>query len=154
MGISNCVMRLLFSIVVGTWLVSRIDRTIMQRGYESLDAGKFNSQWMNSELSTNSMTVGRRLDRSYCKCTFMYVRHADGFNIPKIHKYKMSNKIEYDTLLMNRIIKLNKTAVTLRSLHSPWLPGDGSISWSNRILFLKINAREWWVKGDSARQQP
>ncbi|XP_034454624.1 STRA6-like [Hippoglossus hippoglossus] len=39
MGISNCILRLLCSIVVGTWLVSRIDRTIMQRGYESMDAG-------------------------------------------------------------------------------------------------------------------
>ncbi|XP_035515382.1 STRA6-like [Morone saxatilis] len=39
MGISNCILRLLCSIVVGTWLVSRIDRTIMQRGYEGMDAG-------------------------------------------------------------------------------------------------------------------
>ncbi|XP_067438448.1 STRA6-like [Thunnus thynnus] len=39
MGIGNCIFRLLCSIVVGTWLVSRIDRTIMQRGYESLDTG-------------------------------------------------------------------------------------------------------------------
>lgn len=39
MGMSTCILRLLFSIVVGTWLVSRIDRTIMQRGYETLDAG-------------------------------------------------------------------------------------------------------------------
>ncbi|XP_070683731.1 STRA6-like [Pempheris klunzingeri] len=39
MGISTCILRLLFSIVVGTWLVSRIDRTIMQRGYEAMDAG-------------------------------------------------------------------------------------------------------------------
>ncbi|CAJ1052730.1 STRA6-like [Xyrichtys novacula] len=39
MGISNCILRLLSSIVVGTWLVSRIDRTIMQRGYENMDAG-------------------------------------------------------------------------------------------------------------------
>ncbi|XP_068448344.1 STRA6-like [Clinocottus analis] len=39
MGISNCIMRLLFSIMVGTWLVSRIDRSIMQRGYETMDAG-------------------------------------------------------------------------------------------------------------------
>ncbi|XP_071390161.1 STRA6-like [Centroberyx affinis] len=39
MGLSNCILRLLFSIVVGTWLVSRIDRTIMQRGYESMDPG-------------------------------------------------------------------------------------------------------------------
>ncbi|XP_056265631.1 STRA6-like isoform X2 [Pseudoliparis swirei] len=39
MGISNCILRLLCSIVVGTWLVSRIDRSIMQRGYETMDAG-------------------------------------------------------------------------------------------------------------------
>ncbi|XP_034544155.1 STRA6-like [Notolabrus celidotus] len=39
MGISNCILRLLSSIMVGTWLVSRIDRTIMQRGYENMDAG-------------------------------------------------------------------------------------------------------------------
>ncbi|XP_037619476.1 STRA6-like isoform X2 [Sebastes umbrosus] len=42
MGVSNCILRLLCSIVMGTWLVSRIDRTIMQRGYESMDAGKLN----------------------------------------------------------------------------------------------------------------
>lgn len=40
MGVSNCILRLLSSIVMGTWLVSRIDRTIMQRGYENMDAGK------------------------------------------------------------------------------------------------------------------
>ncbi|KAK5866186.1 hypothetical protein PBY51_020396 [Eleginops maclovinus] len=39
MGIGNCIMRLLNSIVVGTWLVSRLDRTIMQRGYETMDPG-------------------------------------------------------------------------------------------------------------------
>lgn len=40
MGMTTCIMRLLLSIVVGTWLVSRIDRTIMQRGYETMDAGE------------------------------------------------------------------------------------------------------------------
>ncbi|KAM9314808.1 STRA6-like [Pholidichthys leucotaenia] len=39
MGFSTCIIRVLLSIVVGTWLVSRIDRTIMQRGYETMDAG-------------------------------------------------------------------------------------------------------------------
>ncbi|XP_026122587.1 stimulated by retinoic acid gene 6 protein-like [Carassius auratus] len=39
MGLSNCILRLLSSCIVGTWLVSRIDRTIMQRGYESMDPG-------------------------------------------------------------------------------------------------------------------
>ncbi|XP_067298116.1 STRA6-like [Pseudorasbora parva] len=39
MGLSNCILRLLSSCIVGTWLVSRIDRTIMQRGYETMDPG-------------------------------------------------------------------------------------------------------------------
>ncbi|XP_050992161.1 STRA6-like isoform X2 [Labeo rohita] len=39
MGLSNCILRIINSFVVGTWLVSRIDRTIMQRGYESSDPG-------------------------------------------------------------------------------------------------------------------
>ncbi|XP_024268701.1 STRA6-like isoform X1 [Oncorhynchus tshawytscha] len=39
MGLSNCILRLLTSCVVGTWLVSRIDRTIMPKGYESMDPG-------------------------------------------------------------------------------------------------------------------
>uniref|UniRef100_A0AAV2LH86 STRA6-like n=1 Tax=Knipowitschia caucasica TaxID=637954 RepID=A0AAV2LH86_KNICA len=39
MGFSNCIFRLLNSVIVGTWLVSRIDRTIMQRGYEHMDPG-------------------------------------------------------------------------------------------------------------------
>ncbi|MED6255936.1 hypothetical protein ATANTOWER_017212, partial [Ataeniobius toweri] len=51
MGISTCIVRLLFSIVVGTWLVSRIDRTIMQRGYENLDAGY--STWIGMIFADN-----------------------------------------------------------------------------------------------------
>ncbi|XP_076869368.1 STRA6-like [Brachyhypopomus gauderio] len=39
MGLSNCILRLVSSCIVGTWLVSRIDRTIMQRGYEPMDPG-------------------------------------------------------------------------------------------------------------------
>ncbi|KAK3507703.1 hypothetical protein QTP70_034715 [Hemibagrus guttatus] len=39
MGLSNCILRLLNSCIVGTWLVPRIDRTIMQRGYEVMDPG-------------------------------------------------------------------------------------------------------------------
>uniref|UniRef100_A0A8C7YNW1 STRA6-like n=1 Tax=Oryzias sinensis TaxID=183150 RepID=A0A8C7YNW1_9TELE len=44
MGISICIVRLMFSIIAGTWLVSRIDRTIMQRGYEKMDQDK--SAWI------------------------------------------------------------------------------------------------------------
>lgn len=39
MGITSCVYRIMMSFAVGTWLVARIDRTIMQKGYETLDLG-------------------------------------------------------------------------------------------------------------------
>ncbi|XP_060720696.1 STRA6-like isoform X2 [Tachysurus vachellii] len=39
MGMGNCMLRLINSCIVGTWLVPRIDRTIMQRGYEVMDPG-------------------------------------------------------------------------------------------------------------------
>ncbi|KAJ8247651.1 hypothetical protein GJAV_G00248700 [Gymnothorax javanicus] len=39
MGLGNCVLRLTVSGVLGTWLVSRIDRSIVQHGYEVLDPG-------------------------------------------------------------------------------------------------------------------
>ncbi|KAM9314431.1 stimulated by retinoic acid gene 6 protein-like [Pholidichthys leucotaenia] len=38
-GLATCMLRLLSSIAIGTWLISRIDKTIMQRGYETMDAG-------------------------------------------------------------------------------------------------------------------
>ncbi|KAM4807947.1 stimulated by retinoic acid gene 6 protein-like [Rhinophrynus dorsalis] len=39
LGLSACLFRLLCSLILGSWLVARIDRTIMQRGYESADMG-------------------------------------------------------------------------------------------------------------------
>ncbi|XP_037653220.1 stimulated by retinoic acid gene 6 protein-like isoform X2 [Choloepus didactylus] len=39
LGLGACLSRLLISCVLGTWLIARIDRTIMQRGYERADMG-------------------------------------------------------------------------------------------------------------------
>ncbi|XP_077201636.1 stimulated by retinoic acid gene 6 protein-like [Paroedura picta] len=39
LGLSACLFRLLCSVVVGAWLIARIDRTIMPRGYEAADMG-------------------------------------------------------------------------------------------------------------------
>ncbi|KAJ6653491.1 hypothetical protein lerEdw1_009163 [Lerista edwardsae] len=39
MGLSTCLFRLLCSLVVGAWLIGRIDRTIMPKGYEAADMG-------------------------------------------------------------------------------------------------------------------
>uniref|UniRef100_A0A452HQ14 Stimulated by retinoic acid gene 6 protein-like n=1 Tax=Gopherus agassizii TaxID=38772 RepID=A0A452HQ14_9SAUR len=39
LGLGACLFRLLCSVVLGTWLIARIDRTIMQKGYEAADMG-------------------------------------------------------------------------------------------------------------------
>ncbi|XP_048360072.1 stimulated by retinoic acid gene 6 protein-like isoform X2 [Sphaerodactylus townsendi] len=38
-GLFSCLMRLLRSVAVGTWLIGRIDRTVMPKGYEAWDTG-------------------------------------------------------------------------------------------------------------------
>ncbi|KAM5193158.1 stimulated by retinoic acid gene 6 protein-like [Mantella aurantiaca] len=39
LGLSACLFRLLCSVILGSWLIARIDRTILQRGYEAADMG-------------------------------------------------------------------------------------------------------------------
>uniref|UniRef100_A0ACB8ETE9 Uncharacterized protein n=1 Tax=Sphaerodactylus townsendi TaxID=933632 RepID=A0ACB8ETE9_9SAUR len=39
LGLSTCLVRLFCSVLVGTWLIARIDRTIMPKGYEAADMG-------------------------------------------------------------------------------------------------------------------
>lgn len=52
LGLGACLSRLLISCLLGTWLIARIDRTIMQSGYEGADMGEWQSYW--SPLSGNS----------------------------------------------------------------------------------------------------
>uniref|UniRef100_A0A670Y5Y2 Stimulated by retinoic acid gene 6 protein-like n=1 Tax=Pseudonaja textilis TaxID=8673 RepID=A0A670Y5Y2_PSETE len=39
LGLSACLFRLMCSVVLGAWLIARIDRTIMPKGYEAADMG-------------------------------------------------------------------------------------------------------------------
>ncbi|XP_054440933.1 stimulated by retinoic acid gene 6 protein-like isoform X2 [Pteronotus mesoamericanus] len=39
LGLGACLSRLLISCILGTWMIARIDRTIMQHGYEGADMG-------------------------------------------------------------------------------------------------------------------
>ncbi|XP_069092606.1 stimulated by retinoic acid gene 6 protein-like [Pleurodeles waltl] len=39
LGLSACLFRLFCSFFLGTWLIARIDRTILQKGYEGVDLG-------------------------------------------------------------------------------------------------------------------
>ncbi|XP_042308124.1 stimulated by retinoic acid gene 6 protein-like isoform X2 [Sceloporus undulatus] len=38
-GVTSCLMRLLYSIIIGTWLIGRVDRPVMPRGFETRDNG-------------------------------------------------------------------------------------------------------------------
>ncbi|XP_053558681.1 stimulated by retinoic acid gene 6 protein-like [Bombina bombina] len=39
LGLSSCLFRLICGLILGSWLIARIDRTLLQRGYESADMG-------------------------------------------------------------------------------------------------------------------
>uniref|UniRef100_A0A8C4WWN7 STRA6-like n=1 Tax=Eptatretus burgeri TaxID=7764 RepID=A0A8C4WWN7_EPTBU len=39
LGLSTCLFRLVASFIIGVWLIARIDRTILPRGYEVVDIG-------------------------------------------------------------------------------------------------------------------
>uniref|UniRef100_A0A8C5WTF5 Uncharacterized protein n=1 Tax=Laticauda laticaudata TaxID=8630 RepID=A0A8C5WTF5_LATLA len=38
-GLTSCLMRLFYSTIIGVWLVGRIDRPVMPKGYEQCDSG-------------------------------------------------------------------------------------------------------------------
>lgn len=40
LGLGACLFRLFSGLILGSWLIARIDRTLLQRGYESADTGK------------------------------------------------------------------------------------------------------------------
>ncbi|XP_075067017.1 stimulated by retinoic acid gene 6 protein-like isoform X2 [Mixophyes fleayi] len=83
LGLGACLFRLLCSLILGSWLVARIDRTILQRGYESADMG-YNT-WIGmiyvDHYHTNpvlvsfcnillTMTAEKRLKASPAYCVF------------------------------------------------------------------------------------
>ncbi|KAM9330654.1 stimulated by retinoic acid gene 6 protein-like [Gastrophryne carolinensis] len=71
LGVSACLLRLLCSLILGTWLIARIDRTILQRGYESADMGY--KTWIGmifvDHYHTNPVLV--------CFCNILLTTKAD-----------------------------------------------------------------------------
>ena len=45
LGLGACLSRLFISCVLGTWLIARIDRTILQSGYARADLGAWPCVW-------------------------------------------------------------------------------------------------------------
>ncbi|KAI1888321.1 hypothetical protein AGOR_G00183810 [Albula goreensis] len=119
MGLSNCILRLLTSCVVGTWLVSRIDRTIMQRGYESLDPGY--STWIGMIFADHyhgnpvmicfcHLLLVESLQRQ--RVTLMYSQFNNISAVPKV-----GNRARFRWLLFYTLMK-NPKLILLRKRHA------------------------------------
>lgn len=85
LGLGACLSRLLISCLLGTWLIARIDRTIMQSGYEGADMGF--SAWIGmlfvDHYHTNPVLV------SFCHV--LITSHKDG-KLQKTAKHRCPNQ--------------------------------------------------------------
>ncbi|XP_074486787.1 STRA6-like [Sebastes fasciatus] len=146
MGVSNCILRLLCSIVMGTWLVSRIDRTIMQRGYESMDAGY--STWIGMIFADHyhnnpvmvcfcQLLVSNSLERHTASayCTFNNVASESPKNSHARRRWKL-----FYTLLRNpHLILLRKHHLSSSSsIHTS--SSSSSPPWSDTVVQACIMA--------------
>ncbi|XP_066468726.1 stimulated by retinoic acid gene 6 protein-like [Tiliqua scincoides] len=115
MGLGTCLFRLLCSLIVGAWLIGRIDRTIMPKGYEAADMG-FRT-WIGmlfmDHYHTNPTLV--------CFCHILVARNQERqqqritsyqhFNDPA--DFRVSNKARTRWLLLYTLLN-NPTLSTLR----------------------------------------
>ncbi|EGW07918.1 Uncharacterized protein KIAA1529, partial [Cricetulus griseus] len=119
LGLGACLSRLLISCFLGTWLIARIDRTIMQSGYEGVDMG-FNA-WVGmlfvDHYHTNPVLV------SFCH--ILITSHRDR-KLQKITKYwylnqsagpRFSARAQTRWLLLQTLIN-NPRLITLRKSKS------------------------------------
>lgn len=67
LGLGACLSRLLISCILGTWLIARIDRTIMQKGYEGADMGKWPAPPPTLTPNPLQPPVGEGLDSYFCR---------------------------------------------------------------------------------------
>nr|XP_020646978.1 stimulated by retinoic acid gene 6 protein-like isoform X1 [Pogona vitticeps] len=115
LGLSACLFRLLGSVLVGTWLIARIDRTIMPKGYENADRG-FRT-WIGmlfmDHYHTNPTLV--------CFCHVLVVatrgglqQKATGFrNFSNATDYRISSKARTRWLLLYTLLN-NPSLSSLR----------------------------------------
>uniref|UniRef100_K7FCN1 STRA6-like n=1 Tax=Pelodiscus sinensis TaxID=13735 RepID=K7FCN1_PELSI len=80
LGLGACLSRLLCSALLGTWLIARIDRTILQRGYEGADTG-FNT-WVGMLFMDHYHTNPTLL----CFCHVLLVGSPER-SLPKATRY-------------------------------------------------------------------
>ncbi|XP_005362188.1 stimulated by retinoic acid gene 6 protein-like [Microtus ochrogaster] len=117
LGLGACLSRLLISCLLGTWLIARIDRTIMQSGYEGADMG-FNA-WVGmlfvDHYHTNPVLVSfchilvtshrdRKLQKTLKYC---YLNQAAG---PRFSARARTRWLLLQTLINNpRLVMLRKS---------------------------------------------
>lgn len=130
MGLSNCILRLLCSIVTGTWLVSRIDRTIMQRGYEAMDAGELSFHLMRQIIRAHvkymslSRSVGRKLleTHDWFSLLAIFLPHTCSHLMWQWRDAALTSGSYHRIFLVGLLI------TSAWSCMRPLIPADGSIS--------------------------
>ncbi|XP_077917615.1 stimulated by retinoic acid gene 6 protein-like isoform X3 [Halichoerus grypus] len=117
LGLGACLSRLLISCILGTWLIARIDRTIMQNGYEGADMGF--SAWIGmlyvDHYHTNPVLVsfcnilitGHRERRLQRAIKYWYLNQSAG---PRISTRSRTRWLLLHTLVNNpRLVMLRKS---------------------------------------------
>ncbi|KAE8632183.1 hypothetical protein XENTR_v10001465 [Xenopus tropicalis] len=104
-GLSACLLRLLRSVILGSWLIARIDRSILQRGFESGDTGY--TTWIGmiyvDHYHTNPVLVSfcnilltKRAEKTVRECSSYHGFSDSGSNIQARTRWLL-----YYTLLKN-----------------------------------------------------
>ncbi|XP_019505021.1 PREDICTED: stimulated by retinoic acid gene 6 protein-like [Hipposideros armiger] len=117
LGLGACLSRLLISCILGTWLIARIDRTIMQNGYERADMGF--SAWIGmlyvDHYHTNPVLVsfchilitGHRERRLQQAIKYGYLNQSSG---PRISARSRTRWLLLQTLINNpNLVMLRKS---------------------------------------------
>ncbi|XP_037349679.1 stimulated by retinoic acid gene 6 protein-like [Talpa occidentalis] len=117
LGLGACLSRLLISCILGSWLIARIDRTILQNGYEGADMGF--GAWIgmlyvdhyhtNPVLVSfcNILIVGHRERRLRRSIKYWYLSQSVG---PRISERSRTRWLLLLTLINNpRLVMLRKS---------------------------------------------
>ncbi|XP_048208377.1 stimulated by retinoic acid gene 6 protein-like [Perognathus longimembris pacificus] len=131
LGVGACLSRLLISCLLGSWLIARIDRTIMQSGYEGADMGF--SAWIGmlyvDHYHTNPVLVsfchilitGHRERKLQKAIKYWYLNQSAG---PRISARSRMRWLLLQTLINNpRLIMLRKSK-----------PGHGSHEFTQILM--------------------
>ncbi|KAK9407979.1 hypothetical protein NXF25_006753 [Crotalus adamanteus] len=107
LGLSACLFRLLCSIVLGAWLIARIDRTIMPKGYEAADMGY--KTWIGmlfmDHYHTNPILLcfGHLLA---AKCIEnQQQRNSYSYHVDQLTDFRVSKKARTRWLLLYTLLK-------------------------------------------------